>query len=125
MDGFKSPIGNSSYSKEFKLTVVKEYITGSGSIHDLCIKYKIPSTRTLRQWFKWYNANRELLNYDPKREVYMAKARRKTTIDERRKIVRYCIEHNYDYKNTASIYDASYSQIYSWVKNMKRMATKA
>ncbi len=33
----KSSIGNSSYSKEFKLTIVKEYITGSGSIRDLCI----------------------------------------------------------------------------------------
>lgn len=46
----------------------------------------------------------------------MAEVRRKTTIDERRKIVRYCIEHNHDYKNTASIQDVSYSQVYSWVK---------
>lgn len=46
----------------------------------------------------------------------MAEARRKTTIDERREIVRYCIEHDHDYKNTASIYDVSYSQVYSWVK---------
>lgn len=120
LDGFKSFIGNSSYSKEFKLTVVEEYITGSGSIRDLCIKYKIPSTYTLRQWIKWYNSNREFLDYDPKREVYMAEARRKTTIDERREIVRYCIEHNYDYKNTASIYDVSYSQVYSWVKKYER-----
>lgn len=46
----------------------------------------------------------------------MAEARRKTTIDERREIVRYCIEHDHDYKNTASIYDVSYSQVYYWVK---------
>lgn len=46
----------------------------------------------------------------------MAEARRKTTIDERREIVRYCIEHDHDYKNTASLYDVSYSQVYSWVK---------
>lgn len=103
MDGFKSSIGNSSYSKEFKLTVIEEYIAGSGSIRNLCMKYKIPSTHTLRQWIKCYNANREFQDYDPKREVYMAEVRRKTTIDERRKIVRYCIEHNHDYKNTASI----------------------
>lgn len=120
MAGFKSSIGNSSYSKEFKVTVVKEYITGSGYVRDLCIKYKIPSTHTLRQWIKWYNANRKLLDYDPKREVYMAEARRKTTIDERRKIGRYCIERYYDYKNTASIYDVSYSQVYSWVKKYEK-----
>ena len=45
----------------------------------------------------------------------MAEARRNTTIDERMEIVRYCIEHNRNYKETASLYDVSYSQVYSWV----------
>ena len=63
-----------------------------------------------------YNANIELKDYNPKQGVYMAKARRKTTIDERKEIVNYCIEHNRNYKETASLYDVSYSQVYSWVK---------
>ena len=46
----------------------------------------------------------------------MAEARRKTTIDERKDIVKYCIEHNRDYKGTAALFDVSYSQVYSWVK---------
>lgn len=46
----------------------------------------------------------------------MAEARRKTTSNERMEIVKYCIEHNRNYKDTASLYDVSYSQIYSWVK---------
>ena len=46
----------------------------------------------------------------------MAAARRKTTIEERKEIVDYCINHNRDYKGTASIYNVSYSQVYSWVK---------
>lgn len=46
----------------------------------------------------------------------MAEARRKTTIEERKAIVDYCINHNRDYKNTAAKYDVSYSQVYSWVK---------
>ena len=46
----------------------------------------------------------------------MAEARRKATIEERKEIVDYCINHNRDYKGTASIYDVSYSQVYSWVK---------
>lgn len=65
---------------------------------------------------KCYNANRELKNYNPKQEVYMAQARRKTTFEERKEIVSYCISHNHDYKNTATKYDVSYSQVYSWVK---------
>ena len=63
-----------------------------------------------------YIANIELKDYNPKRGIYMAKARRKTTIDERKEIVNYCIEHNSNYKETAVLYDVSYSQVYSWVK---------
>lgn len=46
----------------------------------------------------------------------MAEARKKTTLEERKEIVSYCITHNNDYKGTASRYDVSYSQVYSWVK---------
>lgn len=46
----------------------------------------------------------------------MAEARRKTTIEERKEIVEYCLKHNRDYKETSSIYTVSYSQVYSWVK---------
>ena len=70
----------------------------------------------LREWILLYKDHRELNDYIPKREVYMADARIKTTIEECNEIVDYCINHNRDYKGTASIYDVSYSQIYSWVK---------
>ena len=46
----------------------------------------------------------------------MAK-RRKTTREERKEIVQYCLEHNKDYKGTALKYDCSYSQVYQWVRN--------
>ena len=46
----------------------------------------------------------------------MAEARRKTTIEERREIVTYCLSHNHDYKGAASVYGVSYGQVYSWVK---------
>lgn len=72
--------------------------------------------KELQNWISLYNANRELRDYDPKREVYMAEARRKTTLAERKEIVEYCITHNRDYKGTASLYDVSYSQVYSWVR---------
>ncbi len=111
----KTP-GNATYTSDFKIQAVEEYISGAGSIRNICYKYQIPSTYTLRKWISLYNANRELKDYCPKREVYMADARRKTTIDERRQIVEYCLSHNRDYKGTASLYDISYSQIYSWVK---------
>ena len=108
--------GNASYSQEFKLQCVEAYLKREGSIDAIVTKYKLSSTSLLRRWIQCYNANIELKDYDPKREVYMADARRKTTLEERKEIVGYCIAHNKDYKGTAALYDVSYSQVYSWVK---------
>ena len=113
--GLSKKTKNRSYSKEFKMELVKKYISGEASSVDLAHQYDI-SSGLLRNWIKMYNANIELKDYNPKQEVYMAKARRKTTIDERKEIVNYCIEHNRNYKETAALYNVSYSQVYSWVK---------
>ena len=111
-----SVTANHSYSSEFKIEMVRKYINGEGSVTDLCARYGIPAHATLQNWISLYNANRELRDYDPKREVYRAEARRKTTLEERKEIVDYCINHNRNYKNTAAKFDVSYSQVYSWVK---------
>lgn len=108
--------GNDTYSASFKEKVVQAYPEGNGSFANLTVRYNIRGNATVRQWVLLYNTDRELKDYCPNREVYMADARRKTTIEERKEIVEYCIEHGRDYKGTASIYDVSYSQVYSWVK---------
>lgn len=108
--------GNDTYSASFKENVVLDYLSGDGSFHNIAIKYNIRSDETVRQWVLLYNAGRELKDYSPNREVYMAESRRKTTIEERKEIVEYCIEHGRDYKGTANVYGVSYSQVYSWVK---------
>ena len=113
--GLTKKTKNRSYSKEFKMELVRKYISGEASSVDLAHQYDI-SSGLLRNWIRRYNANIELKDYNPKQEVYMAKARRKTTIDERKEIVNYCIEHNRNYKETAALYNVSYSQVYSWMK---------
>lgn len=113
---FQDKKGNTSYSSDFKTTCVEAVLSGAGSVDDIVAKYNISSRQVLRNWISMYNANRELKDYNPIREVYMAEARRKTTIDERMEIVKYCIGHNRNYKDTASLFDVSYNQVYSWVK---------
>lgn len=108
--------GCNSYSAEFKKMCVELYVTGTMYISEIVSKYKIPDSSILKRWVKCYNANRELKDYCPKREVYMAEARRKTSVEERKEIVTYCIKHNRNYKDTAALFDVSYSQVYSWVK---------
>jgi transposase-like protein len=108
--------GNAHYSKEFKIHCVEAVLRGEGCVDDIVAKYNISSRSVLRRWILRYNANQELKDYDPKREVYMADARRKTTLEERKEITEYCISHNKDYKGTAARFDVSYSQVYTWVR---------
>lgn len=114
--GLSARHGNSAYSAEFKTKCVEAVLRGEGSVDDIVAKYNISAREVLRNWIKRYNANKELKDYNPKREVYMADARRKTTLEERKEITEYCIAHGKDYKGTAVLYDVSYSQVYSWVK---------
>ena len=41
---------------------------------------------------------------------------RKTTLEERIKIVEYCIGCNFNYALTAEEFDVSYGQVYTWVQ---------
>ena len=113
---FVKRAGNASYSKEFKAKCVRAVLCGEGSIDDIVAKYNISSRSVLQRWIKRYNDHMELKDYDPKREVYMAGARRKTSLSERKEIVEYCLSHGKNYKDAAARYDVSYSQVYDWVR---------
>jgi transposase len=41
---------------------------------------------------------------------------RKTTLDERKQIVFYCLENGKDYQMAAEAFQVSYQQVYQWVK---------
>ncbi len=114
--GFTHRTGNKTYTSDFKKQCIEAVLSGLYSVNEAVAKYEISSRTVLLDWIKRYNANRELKDYDPKREVYMAEARRKTTIEERKEIVNYCIEHGRNYKETAALYHVSYTQVYNWVR---------
>lgn len=109
---------NSTYTREFKENVIKEYLDGKGSIESLQIKYKILSAETLRKWILKYNNGIILEDYKPMSEVYSMKSR-KVSYEERIEIVNYCIANNYDYKGASDKYTIPYSQVYTWVKKVK------
>lgn len=113
---FERGVGNTEYSKEFKTECVELYLAGEKSIAEITAKYNISSTAVLRGWIKKYTSNKELEDYDPHREVYMAEARRKTSKKERLEIVEYCLANGKAYKKTAIRFDVSYSQVYDWVR---------
>lgn len=104
-----------SYSKELKLKVVNEYLAGKASLRDLAVKYNIRDKKTIRSWIMKYNSHIELKDYDPKQEVYMTDTL-KTTLEERIKIVKDCLDHDRDIKGTASKYGCKYAQLYQWIR---------
>ena len=84
---------NKVYSVEFRIAAVQAYLRGEGSYRELSKKLGIVHKETLREWVLWYNGHREFKERtSAKGEIYMTKGR-KTTQEERAKIVAFCIEH--------------------------------
>ena len=104
------------YSAELKLKAVQDYLTGKGSLRQICRQYGIKDKRQLRNWISCYNGHKDFKERSGARgEIYMTKGR-KTTQEERAQIVAFCIEHGKDYGLTVETYQVSYQQIYSWVR---------
>lgn len=100
---------NKHYSKIEKEQAVAAYLAGEGSYMNICQKYKILSTRQLRNWIKKYNGHEELKASRTGGIVIMTKGR-KTTFEERVEIASYCISHDHNYSETAEKFSVSYQQ---------------
>ena len=105
--------GNQHYSKELKEQAVKDYLSGEGSLLEICRRHKIKSTKQLRNWIEKYNGHEELKASGTGGTIIMTKGR-KTSFDERVEIVQYCISHDHNYAETAEKYNVSYQQARSY-----------
>lgn len=86
---------NNSYTSEFKIKVIKEYLDGKGSLADIAARNNITDSMVIR-WLNKYNNGEEIKDYNPKSEVYSMKSR-KTTLEERIEIVKYALDNNNDW----------------------------
>ena len=109
---------NRVYSEELKLQAVTEYLAASGSLREICKKYKIRSERQLRAWIKVYNSGRDFKRMSGGSRM---KNTRKTSQEERAQIARECIENGSNYGEIAIKYQVSYQNVYSWVKKYKEL----
>lgn len=98
-----------SYSKELKMQAVQEYLDGVNSQYSICKKYEIKFKTQLQKWISLYNDHKELRASGTGGRILMTKER-KTTFEERIKIVQYCIAHDHNYAETAEKYQISYQQ---------------
>lgn len=118
-EGLQERHHNREWSTEIKLSAVNEYISGNGSMWDICKKYKISNDCILKQWIMVYNdSHKELKSTGSGRNKPMTKGR-KVTFDEKLAAVQHCIANNNNYYDTMDKYKVSYQQIYSWVRKYK------
>ena len=122
--GLKPSTSNSKYSIALKEAAVKEYQSGNGALMDICKKYGIKSTRQLRNWILKYNSH-EKLKASGTGGMPIMTSGRKTTYDERVEIVKYCIEHQNNYAETAQKYQVSYQQVYTWISKYESHGVEA
>ena len=123
-EALKPHNNNQRYSKEFKLKCVAANLTGKGSYNSLTHKFCLRSSNQLKQWVIKYNSHQELKDYNPAPEAYMTKIK-KTTLEERKQIVEYCKDHEWNYKEAALKFGCSYAQVYNWSKKYREQGFKS
>lgn len=109
-DSLKAKTSKGSFSKEFKMNIIEEYLTGNHTYQQLGHKYEI-SHSTVSKWVNmWYNGI-ELKDTKQKREDNSMK-----TYKERIEIVKWVLSNNKNYKKAAEIYNLNYALIYKWTQ---------
>ena len=109
-EAFFSKGKNKQYPEELRKAAVMDYQAGTGSLREICSKYKIREKTQLRMWIEMYNGHIEIRTTGG---CCMTKAR-KTTLEERIAIARECIESGRNYGEIANKYKVSYQQVYNW-----------
>ena len=102
---------NRRYDPMLKEMAVTDYLSGKGSLREICKIYKIRSTRQLRDWIMVYNGHKDF-----KKQAggsRMTKGR-ETTQTERIAVAKACVANGKNYGEVAIAHNVSYQQARSW-----------
>lgn len=109
--GFLPHERNRSYSPTLKEEAVKAYLSGKGSLLEICKKYKILDERQLRAWIKVYNGHKDFKKQTGGSRMTKG---RETTQAERIAVAKACLANGKNYGEVAITYNISYQQARSW-----------
>jgi transposase-like protein len=111
-----------NYSAAFKHAAIAAYYNGEGTVREIAWRIGLRTPDNLYAWLKKYTEG-EVITSSSGGQKYM-EGRRKTTIEERLEIVKFCLDNNRDYKMTAKRYLVSYNQVYRWVRSYEEKGAK-
>ena len=103
--------GNRRYDPALKEAAVKDYLSGRGSIREICKIYKIRSTSQLREWIMVYNGHKDFRKQTGGSRMTKG---RETTQAERIAVAKACLANGKNYGEVAISYNVSYQQARSW-----------
>lgn len=112
---------NRAYRPDEKRQAVQDYLSGGGSLLDICKRYKIKSTYQLRNWIKVYNAHGDFCSVKQSGGGSYMKQGRETTQEERIQIVKACIASGKNYGEMALKYKVSYQQARTWTLRFEEL----
>ncbi len=115
------PHKNRIYSPELKRQAVEAYLSGEGSLRDLCKKYHLRSQTQLRAWIKVYHAHGDLGSVKHSGGGSYMKQGRDTTHEERIEIVKDCLASGKNYGEMALKYQVSYQQVRTWTLRFEEL----
>ena len=103
--------GNRRYEPAIKEAAVKDYLSGRGSLRDICRIYKIRNQIQLRNWIKVYNGRKDFKKQTGGSRMTKG---RETTQAERVAVAKACIANGKNYGEAAIQHNVSYQQARSW-----------
>ena len=118
---FLSQEKNRVYSPEVKLRAVMDYLSGTGSLLDVCKKYKIKKEYQLQSWIKLYNAHGDCNSVKHSVGGSYMKQGRETALEERIQIAKECYASGKNYGELALKYNVSYQQVRTWTRKYEEL----
>ena len=110
-EAFLARKGNRRYDPALKEAAVKDYLSGRGSLREICKIYKIRNQIQLRSWIKVYNGHKDFKKQTGGSRMTKG---RETTQAERIAVAKACIANGKNYGEVAIAYSVSYQQARSW-----------
>lgn len=120
----------SNYSDDLKQMAVQDYLSNEASYLKIATKYGISSESVLRNWVLAHNIGLQTEETNMKRNEVEQKTlkRRKAkkfSLAQKEEAIKWCIDHDRNYHETADKYGCSYQQIYSWCSKAENKGIEA
>lgn len=117
LEGLSEARKNKHYTSSLKLAAVLAYQAGEGTLTELTMRFGLRSSAQLRRWISKYNEDKTLTASPFRKQV--PPMSRKTTFEERIKVVEYVTKGKHSYSEAAEHFQVSYQQARSWVLKAK------